>query len=67
MVKLNLIKNCPITAEDVRNADIIFGKDLGSIKGKNTRKTPEPVVHNYIHVPPELLELHHDVILSMDI
>eukprot|EP00957_Ditylum_brightwellii_P096621 7358931-Ditylum_brightwellii.AAC.1 len=67
MVKLNLIKNCPITAEGIKNADIIFGKYLGSIKGKTTRKTPKPVVHDYIHVPPELLELHHDVILSMDI
>ena len=34
IVQGNLIKNCPITIEDINVAEKIFGKDISSIKGK---------------------------------
>lgn len=37
------IMNCPITAKDISRAIEIWGVDLGSIKGKTVRTTPEHV------------------------
>ena len=35
----NLIPNCPITAQDIKNAEFIWGPELGSLKGKTARQT----------------------------
>ena len=43
-VKNNLIPNIKIGVQDIKNAEQIFGKDLGSIQGKSTRTKPAPVV-----------------------
>ena len=37
----NLIRNCPITLADAKQALYIWGPDLGSIKGKRVHKTPQ--------------------------
>jgi hypothetical protein len=37
-----------------------------SIKGKITRRKPQPVVDNIIEIPEELLDVHQDVELSVD-
>ena len=44
MMRMNLVKNCPITTDDVRLAEKIFGPDIGTIKGKMVRRKPLPVV-----------------------
>eukprot|EP00957_Ditylum_brightwellii_P173033 13173579-Ditylum_brightwellii.AAC.1 len=61
MINLNLMPNCPITTQDIKNANAIFGKDVGTLKGKTTRRKPIPVVTDYLHVPPEIYRLHHEV------
>jgi hypothetical protein len=38
MVCENLIADCPVTVQDVYNADQIFGPDLANLRGKTTRK-----------------------------
>jgi hypothetical protein len=38
------VLNLPITKSDLDTATRIWGKDLGSVVGKSTRKTPESVV-----------------------
>lgn len=43
MVNTGRIINCPITAKDIVRAVKIWGPDLGTIKGKMTRKTPEHI------------------------
>jgi hypothetical protein len=30
LIKMNAIKNCPVTTEDVKNAKKIFGADMSS-------------------------------------
>ena len=34
LIKTNSIKNCPITIDDINNAEKIFGPSLSSLKGK---------------------------------
>jgi hypothetical protein len=37
LLKMNVIKNCPVTIDDVNNAEKIFGPALSVLKGKTTR------------------------------
>ena len=37
MIQANMIRNNPITVEDVNIAEKIFGPDVSSLKGKSTR------------------------------
>jgi len=36
IIRMNSIKNCPVTIDDINLADKIFGKDIDSLKGKTT-------------------------------
>jgi hypothetical protein len=37
LIKMNAIKNCPVTTEDINNAKKIFGVDMSSLRGKPAR------------------------------
>jgi hypothetical protein len=52
ILRQNIIKNCPVTIEDVVTAEKIFGPDIGSFKGKSTRSKPIPVKRDLIEIPP---------------
>jgi len=67
ILRQNIIKNCPVTIEDVNNAEKIFGPDIGTMKGKTTRSQPPAVKKDNIEIPKELLEKHQDLILYMDV
>ena len=41
LVKNNMIYNCPITIEDINNAEEIYGTSVASLKGKVTRQKPD--------------------------
>jgi hypothetical protein len=66
ILKMNAIRNLPITIEDIKLAEQIFGPDIGSLKGKTTRGKPSPVVSDYIEIPQELINNHQDIVLCMD-
>ena len=66
ILRMNVIQNCPVTVEDVNIADKIFGPDMSSLKGKSTRRKPKPVRKDFIKIPKELIEKHHDIELCMD-
>ena len=51
MVHSGLIRNCPITPQEVTTANTIFGPDIAALKGKTTRKSSEPVVTDYVDIP----------------
>ena len=66
IIHMNVIKNNPITLEDIKIAKNIFGLDVGSLKGKTTHTKPLPVVSDYVEIPQELIAAHHQVTLCMD-
>ena len=67
MVSRNMIKNCPVTTTDITNARTIFGPDLPSIRGTTVRRTPAPVVADYVAVPRALVEQNKVVTLAADV
>ena len=67
IIRQNIIKNCPVTVEDVDVAELIFGPDLGTLKGKSTRRKPVPVRDDNIAIPPELTMQHKNLVLCMDL
>jgi hypothetical protein len=54
MVRANLIPNCPVTTKDISVAHKILGPDIGSIRGKTTRRKPTVVETDYVEIPPEI-------------
>jgi hypothetical protein len=67
-VRSNQIKNCPITIQDVDTATAIWGKDIAALKGKTTRTASDHVVSDdLIKIPPDILKLHKDICLAVDI
>ena len=63
-VTANLIPNCPITVNAIKNAEFIWGPDLGSLKGKTT-KQPSPQICMESHsIPLQVMQQYKDVTLS---
>ncbi|MGC9176786.1 MAG: hypothetical protein ACP5F1_06910, partial [Thermoplasmata archaeon] len=56
ILRQNIIQNCPVTPADVDLAEKIFGPDIGTLKGKTTRKAPPRVKEDLVEVPPQLKE-----------
>jgi len=54
-----MLPNCPINKSDIIHAEEILGPNLGSLKGKTTRKTPSKVnITALNNLTDELLEQH---------
>ena len=54
MVCLNMIVNCPVTSDDVKKSNLIFGLDITSLKVKSVRHNPDSVVTDYVEIPREI-------------
>jgi hypothetical protein len=67
ILRQNIIKNCPVTIGDISTAERIFGPDIGTLKGKSTRKVPVAVRTDEIDIPQELKDMHKDLTLCIDI
>jgi hypothetical protein len=68
LVRLNLIKDCPITNSDIIHAtNKIFGPDLANIRGKTVRRKPDRVRTDYVDIPRVILDVHRYVTLVADV
>jgi hypothetical protein len=45
---------------------IIFGPDVGTVKGKMTRRKPLPIIDEHIEIPKELISVQEDITLAID-
>ena len=63
---MNLIKYIEITSKDLDLEGKALGPDMGNLKGKTTRSTPEVVQDKTIEILKELLNMNCDIILSID-
>ena len=67
IVDNNLLPNCPITRKDIRAAEDIFGANLGSLKGKTTRRSGDHVPAELTSIPSDILSKYHQVVIGIDI
>ncbi len=66
MVHEKLIANCPVTMQNVHNANWIFGPDLANLRGKTTRKQ-EHIRMDYVEILWNLVNMHKYVTLVADV
>ena len=67
IIDKHLLPNCPITHHDILAAKHIFGKDLGSLKGKMVCHQPPAVNMNKDTVPTNILKQYQQIIMAGDI
>ena len=67
IIQMNGIRNCPITIDDIKNCEKIFGASVPALKGKSVRTKPKVVVKDYIDVPKEIKMRNEDIELCADI
>ncbi len=63
----HLLHNCPITKADIAAAEDIYSTNLGSLKGKTVSRANQHVTTTVDEVPPDIMHIHHDVTLAIDI
>ena len=67
VVERNLLPNCPVTRQDILNGEMIFGPDIGSLKGKTVRRKGEHVKVVVTELPADLKPTIIDATLCCDI
>ena len=67
IVQMNGIRNCPITIDDIKNCEKIYGTNVSTLKGKSVRTKPMVVVKDYIDIPKELKMKVSEIDLCADI
>ena len=67
IIKKNLLPNCPVTPQDVLNAEDIFGPNIGNLKGKTVEQRPNPVQVTLVPIPPTLFERYKVVTVCADV
>ena len=60
-------KDCPVIVEEVDVALNIWGKNIAALNEKTTRRKPNAVARDSVKIPMDLLKLHKEVFLTLDI
>jgi len=58
-LRQNMLKNCPVTVEHVRNAEEIFGTDIGPPTGR--------VTYDEVEIPRCLIKPHRKIVFCVDL
>jgi hypothetical protein len=63
------LTNCPITRQDAINAHAIFGRDVGSVKGKTTRRQLKGILRSVenSNIPKSIMEHYRYLTVCVDI
>jgi hypothetical protein len=62
------ILNCDVTAQDILNAEDIFGPDVGSLKGKTVRTASEVVRSGgLVPIPATIMAQYQKIVLCVDV
>jgi len=68
LLQSNSIKDCPVTLKDAEIAEKIWGPSIATLKGKTTRRSADAVkVESLIPIPKEMIAMHKNVTLAIDI
>ncbi len=67
MIHHKTITNCPITDQDISNANAIFGPNLPGIRGKTTQTKHEAVKMDYVEIPKTLIQRNKFIYLAVDV
>ena len=67
IVNKNLLKNCPITQNDINNAEKIFGMNIGSLKGKTVWQNTDHIKYEHANIPSDIIADCAQVTLCIDI
>lgn len=67
MINTKSIVNCPISERDVKNAEKIFGPDLGTLKGKTVRAKSLPVRTTNNPIPYDIIQQYGTVTICVDV
>eukprot|EP00957_Ditylum_brightwellii_P193039 14698462-Ditylum_brightwellii.AAC.1 len=67
MIKINLILKSSVSLEDIKIAAKIYGKDLGSLMGKTTKRKLARVMTDTINLPREIKEMHNKSTIAADL
>jgi hypothetical protein len=51
----DFITNCPVTLDDVKTAELIYGPSIDALKGKTRRQKPIQVKTDYVDLPKEVM------------
>ena len=64
----NGIKNCPVSLKDAEIAEKVWGSNIGTLKGKTTRRAAGAVeMEDLIPIPPYLTEENKEIVLAINI
>ena len=55
-----------VTLDDVKAAEVIWGRSVLKLKGNMTRSNAKRTVQSIVKVPSELIKLHQEVELAID-
>ena len=68
MVRYHMLKNCPVTIEDVEAMEKVYGPSVAALKGKTVRKkSPKVKQPDYVSPPPEVLKIRDKTMLEADV
>ena len=67
LIRSNQIKDFPVKVEDAKVALKIWGKNIVALKVKTTWSKPNTVTRDSVKIPMDLLKLHKEVFLTLDI
>ena len=66
LIRMNIIKNCPVTVKDSKIAEKIFGPDISTLKGKSVSNKPKQVTRDIVDIPKELVMKHSSLDMCID-